>query len=275
MSPLGPVSGDRVEPSRALIGHFEILGPLGQGGLGDLYRAHQRRSGDLRAVRATVIPDAPVALDAIGDVVALHERFATLPLARVRSCGGADGQLWYAMDYLDGESLHAHVLGRGKVAPADAVALVVQVAETLSALHAENVVHQDLSPRNLFVEDGKVKILELGIAPAIARLVRERPGLITTPNLRAPEQLVAAHADRRTDLYALGTVLFFLLTGRRAISKSPQVLQLATDGGVAPPKLEAVPDTLRPPLQRVLAMRPDSRYQTAAEFAAALRKVRA
>jgi serine/threonine-protein kinase len=120
-----------------------------------------------------------------------------------------------------------------------------------------------------------VTILELGIAPAVARLVREKPGLITTPRLRAPEQLVAEHADLRTDLYALGTVLYFLLTGRRAISNGSQVLQLATNGGVLPPKLDAVPDRLRPVLQRALAMRPDDRFSSAAEFGAALRNVSA
>ncbi len=151
--------------------------------------------------------------------------------------------------------------------------LVVDATDVVTALHAENVVHQDLSARNIFLERGTVKILELGIAPAIARLVREKPGIITTPRLRASEQLVAEHADARTDIYALGAVLYFLITGRRALPKGPQVLQLAANGGVPPPKLDAVPRSLQPTLQCALAMRPDDRFRSATEFGVALRKV--
>lgn len=262
-----------MEPSRALTSQFELLSKLGAGGLGDLYRAQERSSGRVLALRATEIPDAPVVLDAVRDVIALHDRFARLPLAQIRSCGGADACLWYGMDYLDGESLHSRVLLRGKLSLPDAVPIVVAAADAVATLHAENVIHQDLSPRNLFLENGRVKILELGVAPAVARLIREKPGLITTPRLRAAEQLVSPIPDPRTDLYALGCVLFFLLTGRRAISKGPRVLQLATEGGVALPELDGVPDGVRPTLQRALAMRPDNRYSSAEEFATALRKV--
>lgn len=276
MSQLGAMQGGSVEPGRALSRQFHLDARLGSGGLGDVYRARSLASGEVLAVRATEIPDAPAALEAFGDVIALHDRFPRLPLVRVRSCGGAGGCLWYGMDYLEGQSLHSLVLYRGVAAVPDPVGLIADAAEAIAALHAENVVHQDLSPRNLFLENGggRVKILELGVAPAVARLVREKPGLITTPRLRAPEQLVTERADPRTDLYALGTVLYFLVTGKRAISKGPQALQLATEGRVLPPKLEAVPDKLRPVLQRALAMRPDDRFSSAIELAAALRSVR-
>lgn len=273
MSQFGTMPGGRVEPSRALTSRFELLAQLGPGGLGDLHRARERTSGQVLAVRLTEVPDVPIVLDVFGDIIALHKRLGRVPLARIRSCGGAGGCLWYAMDCLDGLSLHSLVVDRGKQPLEAAVQLILQAADTVATLHSENVIHQDLSPRNLFLADGKMHILELGVAPAIARLIRERPGLITTPRLRASEQFVSPNPDRRTDLYALGVVLFFLLTGRRAIGKGPQLLQLATDGGVPPPKLEAVPERLRPTLQRALAMRPDDRYSSAAEFAAALRQV--
>lgn len=263
-----------MEPSPALTSRFELLQQLGPGGLGDLHRARERTSGQIVALRLTEIPDAPIVLDTFGDIIALHQqRLGRLPLGRVRSCGGADRCLWYAMDFLDGQSLHSLVIKQGKPSLHDAVEFVIQAADAVAALHTENVIHQDLGPRNLFLAGGKIYILELGVAPAVARLIREQPGLITTPRLRASEQLVAPNPDRRTDLYALGVVLFFLVTGRRAIGKGPQLLQLATDGGVPPPKLEEVPERVRPALQRALAMRPDDRYSSAAEFVAALRKV--
>jgi serine/threonine-protein kinase len=141
-------------------------------------------------------------------------------------------------------------------------------------LHQANVIHQDLSPRNLFLVGGTVKVLELGIAPALARVVREKPGLITTPRVRAAEQLVSAEAKPATDVYALGTILYYMVTGRKAIPEGGGVLQLATDGQVPPPKLDAVPRSLRPILERALALRPEARFSSAAELGAAMRAVR-
>lgn len=275
MAQLGTMQGGRVEPGRALTSRFELLEKLGPGGLGDLFRATDRASGQTVAVRQTDLPDAQAVVDSFGDIVALHHRLADLPLVRARSCGAADGSLWYAMDFVEGPSLHSLVLKRGKPSLHEALKLVINAAETVSMLHDGGIIHQDLSTRNLFVSDGRILFAELGVAPAVARLVRERPGLITSPRLRASEQLVAPSPDRRTDLYALGVVLFFLATGRRAINQGPHLLQLAANGGVPPPKLDQVPDALRAALQRALAMRPDDRYPTARELASALRKVRA
>lgn len=276
MAQLGTMQGGRVEPGRALTSRFDVVERLSPGGLGALYRATDRASGQTLAVRQTDLPDAEVVLDAFGDLIALHERLGNLSLVRMRSCGGADGCLWYAMDFVEAPSLHARVLEKGKPSLSEAVQLIIDAADTLAALHAANVIHQDLSTRNLFAVDGKVLFAELGVAPAVGRLIRERPGLITSPRLRASEQLVAPTPDRRTDLYALGVVLYFLVTGRRAMmGEGPHLLQLAADGRVPPPKLGEIPEPVRPALQRALAMRPDDRYATAQEFATALRKVRA
>ncbi len=102
MSHLGSMPGGRVEPGRALTSQFQVLAHVGRGGLGDLYRAQARASGQVLAVRATDIPDADVVLEAIRDVIALHDEFAHLPIARIRLCGGADGSMWYGMDYCEG-----------------------------------------------------------------------------------------------------------------------------------------------------------------------------
>jgi serine/threonine protein kinase len=269
------MQGGSVEPGRALSHEFEMLDQLGPGGLGMLNRARDRASGELLALRLTEIPDVPPVRDAFGELVALHKRLSGVPLARIRSCGGTGQLLWYAMDLLQGQSLHALVLyGRNEVVTAEAVRLVIEAADAVAHLHDEGVVHQDLNPRNLFVVDGHVQLLEVGVAPAVARLVRERPGLITTPRLRASEQLVSPTSDRRTDIYALGMVLYFLLTRRTGIGKGPQLLRLATDGGVPPPKLDNVPNSVRPVLQRALAMRPTDRFASAGELATALRSVR-
>jgi aminoglycoside phosphotransferase (APT) family kinase protein len=85
----------------------------------------------LQAVRLTDIPDAPVVLDAIAEVIALHERFEDAPLARIRACGGDEQRLWYAMDLLEGESVLAWVRSKGALAPGNATRLLIQMSADL------------------------------------------------------------------------------------------------------------------------------------------------
>jgi serine/threonine protein kinase len=213
-------------------------------------------------------------LDAIAEVIALHERLGEAPLARIRISGGDEGRMWYAMDLLDGESLLTRVRSKGALAPGDAARFGAEVCDAVALLHDQGAVHQDLSPRNLFLEGETVKVLELGIAPALARVIREKPGVITPPRVRAAEQFVSAEASSATDVYALGTILYYLVTGRKAIPEGGGVLQLASDGKVPPPKLDATPPVLRPVLERALALRPEARYPSAHALGAALRAVR-
>jgi serine/threonine-protein kinase len=267
------MEGGRVEPSPALGRQFQIESRLGTGGLGDLYRARALATGQQVALRLTDIPDAPVVLEAIAGVIALHERLAGVPIARIRASGGDEGRMWYAMDLLGGESLLARVRSKGPLAPGEAARLGAEICEVVALLHDRGVVHQDLSPRNLFLEGETVKVLELGIAPVLARLIREKPGVITTPRARAAEQLVSAEATPATDVYALGTILYYFVTGRKAIPEGGGILQLATDGKVPPPSLDAIPPVLRPTLERALALRQEARFPSARELGAALRAV--
>jgi serine/threonine-protein kinase len=268
------MEGGRVEPGPALNGLYQLQGLLGRGGLGDLYRARAVKSAAVHALRLTDIPDAAAVLDALGEVIALNERLSHASLARIRTSGGDAGRIWYAMDLIiDGESLLARVRSNGTLGAREAALLVLQACEAVATLHDAGVVHQDLSPRNLFTGGHGVTVLELGIAPALARLIREKPGLITTPRVRAAEQLVCAEPDPRTDLYALGTILYYLVTGRKAIPEGGAVLQLATDGKVPPPRIDGVPLALRPILERALALRPVDRFSSVRELARSLSEV--
>lgn len=268
------LAGGGVKIGRALQSRFEVDAHLGRGGLGDLYRVRALGTDDALALRVTEIPDAPAVLDAFGTVVDLTHRLAHLPIVRMRACGGDDGRAWYVTDFSPGESLLAFVRRRGPLPVADAVRLIGSAADAVASLHDADVVHQDLSPRNLFVDGERIKLLELGVGLALARLVRDKPGLITTPRIRAPEQLVSLHPYPRTDIYALGAVLYYLVTGRRALPDGAGKLQIATAGGVSHPALGRVPEAVRPILERALAMRPDRRFGTAREFGAALQAAR-
>lgn len=255
---------------RSLQGRFEVDALLGKGGLGDLYRVRALGTDEPVALRLMDIPDAPPVLDAFGEVEALQRQLADVPLSRMRACGGDEGRAWYTMDYLDGESVLSLIRRRGPLPMGDAIRLVAQAIRSVAGLHARGVVYQDLNARNLFVVGTDIYLLELGVVPALARLLKERPGLFTTPRARAAEQLVAIEPNPRTDVYALATVLYFVVTGRKAIPDAGNVLQLASTGGLKPPALHAVPDALRPILARALALRPDDRFGSANEFGDAL-----
>lgn len=130
MSHLRSMERGRLEPSFALTRGLHLQDRLGSGGFGDLYRA-RTPGGHLQAVRLTDIPDAPVVLDAIAEVIALHERFEDAPLARIRACGGDEQRLWYAMDLLEGESVLAWVRSKGALAPGNATRLLIQMSADL------------------------------------------------------------------------------------------------------------------------------------------------
>jgi serine/threonine protein kinase len=254
----------------ALARRFELVATLGSGGLGELYSVRDG-SGKSLALRQTDFLALPSVLEALAGVVALHHRLASrlLPLARVLACGENNDLAWYSTDLQTGQSLADHVRRQGPVPQAQAIGLIAKAAHTISALHDENVLHQDLNPRNIFVDGDSVSIVELGIGPALAKVLRERPGVLATPSARAPEQFVA-DADPRTDLYALGALLFYAVTGRKALPDGSSNLRLATAGRVQSPSMQQAPAALRDVLSRVLSMRPDERYPSARAFHAAL-----
>jgi eukaryotic-like serine/threonine-protein kinase len=258
---------------RSLQSRFEVDALLGKGGLGDLYRVRPIGTDEPLALRLTDIPDAQPVLDAFGEVASLHERLSDVPLSRMRACGGDEGRAWYVSDHLDGESVLSLIRRRGPLPLGDAIDLVAHAIRSVAGLHARGVVYQDLNARNLFVAGADVYLLEIGVVPALARLLKERPGLFATPRARAAEQLVAVDPDPRTDVYALATVLYFVVTGRKAIPDAGNMLQLASTRGLKPPALHAVPEGLRPILARALALRPDDRFASADEFRDALAAV--
>ena len=258
---------------RSLQSRFEVDALLGKGGLGDLYRVRALGTDESQALRVTDIPDAAPVLEAFAELASLHQRLSDVPLARMRACGGDDGRAWYATDYLDGESVLSLIRRGGPLPLAEAIGLITHAVRSVARLHAGGVVHQDLNVRNLFVVGNDMHLLELGVVPALARLLKERPGLFATPRARAAEQLVVVNPDLRTDVYAIATVLYFVVTGRKAIPDAGNVLQLASTGGLKPPALHAVPEALRPILARALALRPDDRFASANEFGDALAAV--
>jgi serine/threonine protein kinase/tetratricopeptide (TPR) repeat protein len=212
------------------LGRYEILAPLGAGGMGEIYRA---RDGKLdRDVAVKVLPER-VAADSASLARFEREAKAVAALSHPNIVAihdvGREGSTSYAvMELLEGATLREHLAG-GTITPRKAVEYSLQIVHGLAAAHDKGIVHRDLKPENLFVaRTGQVKILDFGLArseetrgkngaSAVTVEARTEPGTILgTVGYMSPEQVRGQSVDVRSDLFAFGIILFEMMTGRRA-----------------------------------------------------------
>ena len=272
-------------PSGKRIGAYEIVAPLGAGGMGEVYRARDTRLG--RDVALKVLP-ASVAGDA--DRLRRFEQEARATGAlnhpnvlAVYDVGEHEGTPFLVTELLEGATLRER-LQAGPLPPRKALEVAGQIARGLAAAHEKGIVHRDLKPENLFVtKDGRVKILDFGLAKAVggevsateSTLAETEPGAVLgTAGYMAPEQVRGKPADARADIFAFGAVLYEMLAGKRAfpgdtaIDRAHAILNkepapLAEAGVSVPPAVERV-------LQRCLEKAPDERFHSAADLGFAL-----
>src|SRR6187431_479863 len=214
------------------LGRYEIVSPLGAGGMGEVYRARDSRLD--RDVAIKILPES-VARDP--ERLARFEREAKAVAAlshpnilALHDAGTEDGTTFAVMELLDGETLRDR-LASGPLPVRRAIDTAVQVARGLAAAHAKGLVHRDLKPENVFlVADGQVKILDFGLAKAAdpgdssatathAPAMTDPGTVIGTVGYMAPEQVRGHAVDARTDLFALGSVFYEMLTGQRAFRR--------------------------------------------------------
>jgi serine/threonine-protein kinase len=263
------------------LSHYRIVDKLGQGGMGVVYRAEDVRLG--RAVALKVL--AP---HLAGDTVARRrfaaEARAASALDHPNICAlydvgeTPDGGLFLALAYCEGETLRT-ALERGPIEPGRAVAIAAQVADGLAEAHGKGIVHRDVKPANLMLRpDGLVKILDFGVA----RLEHDAGITGTTdsvgsPAYMAPEQIRFGRVGPQADLWALGAVLYEMLTGQRAFDGAGVHDILARVLQDPPPALDTTRPGFHPELGRIvaraLAKDTADRFASAREFAAALRAV--
>lgn len=216
--------------------------------------------------------------------VKLSRRITHRNVARVYDLGMAEGRPFITMELLP-EGTLADRLSHGEPRPlAEVLAVGVQVAEGLAAAHVEGVVHLDLKPENLLLDGERVAIADFGIAKALlASARRERWGLrattglaMGTPHYMAPEQVASRGFDERSDIYALGVVLFELLTGELPFDGASVYLIAAARISGPPPdprECTAIPDEVAEIVLRCMALEPDDRFSRAEDVAVALRAI--
>ncbi len=269
---------DRVRA--ALAGRYGIEGEVGRGGMATVYLAHDLKH-DRRVALKVLRPELAAGLGAERFVreIGIAAKLSHPHILPLFDSGEADGLLYYVMPYVEGESLRDRLAREGKLAPDEAVRLTDQIASALSYAHEHGVVHRDIKPDNILLAGDQAVVADFGIARAVAAASAE--GLtgtgtaVGTPSYMAPEQAFGdGVVDARTDVYALGCVVYEMLTGEAPFKgKTPVALLSArlSDGGVSLRDRDpALPLFLDRAVSRALATDPDQRFQVATDFAEAL-----
>ena len=210
------VNHGRFEPGTILADRYRIVARLGQGGMGEVYRADDLRLGQpvaLKFLPATLERD-PVRLAQFHNEVRLARQIAHKNICRMYDVGEADGLPFLTMEYVDGEDLSTLLRRIGRLPQDKALDIARQLGAGVAAAHERGVLHRDLKPANVMIDgQGHVRITDFGLAAIAGEVEHVQVG---TPAYMAPEQLAGKGVSVQSDLYALGLVLYEVFTGRRA-----------------------------------------------------------
>jgi Tol biopolymer transport system component len=272
------------------LGPYEILGPLGAGGMGEVYRARDTRLG--REVAIKVLPEAVAGNP---DRISRFERevraLAALSHPNILAIHdfGHDGEVAYAVtELLEGETLGGRLL-RDRPSWRKSSEIAAGIAEALAAAHARHIVHRDLKPENVFLtSDGQLKVLDFGLAKFVEPVLPDASTLtsphstsegrlVGTVSYMSPEQARGLHLDERTDIFSLGCVLYEMLSGRRPFDRSTAADTISAILHEEPPTLDdgrsALPPALAQIVSRCLEKSPEDRFHSAHDLALALRSL--
>jgi Tol biopolymer transport system component/tRNA A-37 threonylcarbamoyl transferase component Bud32 len=266
------------------LGPYELVAPLGAGGMGEVYKARDTRLG--RTVAIKVLPQA------LAHDRAFRERFdrearAVSQLDHPHICplydvGDENGLAFLVMQFLEGESLAARTI-RGALPLSDALAFAVQIADALDRSHHAGIVHRDIKPGNIFLTRAGAILLDFGLAarpptaaanavtlPPMADRLTAHGTIVGTVQYMAPEQLEGEEADPRSDIFGFGAVLYEMVTGRKAFDGRSQASLIAGVMHANPAPIRSlrpdVPLVLEHIVDRCLAKNPDDRWQTAGDL---------
>ena len=267
-----------LETGQTLAGRYKVIDDLGQGGMGRVYKVYDTKVREkiaLKLIRNEVAGDAE-ALERFGNELKLARQIVSRSVCRVFDLGEADGTHFLTMEYVHGEDLRALARKFGRFSPGQAVSIARQVCEGLAEAHRVGVVHRDLKPSNIMVDDqGTARILDFGIASSLQTKGLTAAGVVIgTAEYMSPEQIAGKEVDARADLYALGVILYEMLTGRVPFEGDSALTVGVKHRTEAPPDpreiVPSLPEELARLVLRCLEKDRTKRVQTAAELLAEL-----
>jgi serine/threonine-protein kinase len=249
----------RLSAGSIIAGRYRLVALLGKGGMGEVYRAEDLTLDQpvaLKFLPAAVVGD-PVRLTQFHNELRVARQVSHKNVVRLYDLGEADGRPFLTMEYVDGEDLGSLLRRIGRFPADKAVDIARQLCAGVAAAHERGVIHRDLKPANVMLDgDGNVRITDFGIATALrqsAGQTGDRGGEVAgTPQYMAPELLTGASASVKTDIYALGLILFEIFTGRRAYDAKTlaQLKELHETGVLATPS--SIVRDIDPAVERVI-----------------------
>jgi serine/threonine-protein kinase len=281
-----PASGDRVIGQ--VINNYEIKSVVAEGGMGKVYLAEHPfmgRRAAIKILRGMYLEDKTMVARFVNEARAANAIHHPNIVEIIDVGYLPDGPPYLMMEFLEGETLGMRLNRLGRLSPAESVRIIDQAASALEAAHAAAIVHRDLKPDNLFVVpdasspgDERLKVVDFGIAkletPGMGESVRTTGVVLGTPNYMSPEQCRGAGVDQRTDIYALGAILYQMLCGKPPFVSEAQIdvmMMHVVRIPTAPRELfPEIPDYLDQIVMRALAKNPDDRFASMSELRAAL-----
>jgi hypothetical protein len=262
----------RFAPGSIFDERYRIIGRLGKGGMGEVYRADDLKLGQPVALKflPPEVDTDPARLTQLHTEVRMARQVSHPNVCRVYDVGEHEGHTFLSMEYVDGEDLASLIRRIGRFPQDRAIELSRQICAGLAAAHDRGVVHRDLKPANIMLDgSGKIRITDFGLAGATGEMLRAG-----TPAYMAPEQLAGGEITPRSDIYALGLVLYELFTGRRALegkTLAELIAKREQDGITAPSQLVRDLDpSIDRAIMRCIESDPAQRPASALAVAAAL-----
>ena len=274
------------------LGPYEILAPLGAGGMGEVWRARDPRLG--RDVAVKVLPASfsadPERLRRFQQEARAAGALNHPNITAVYDIGTHEGTTYVVSELLEGETLDTR-LGEGPLSPRKAIEYALQIARGLAAAHEKGIVHRDLKPENLFItRDGRIKILDFGLARFSAPDSSESPSglpatsagtepgiVLGTLGYMSPEQVRGRPADPRSDIFSFGAVLYEMLSGKRAFPGTSAADTISAILREDPPEVSRsdrqIPDALERIIRHCLEKQPEERFRSAHDLGFALEAV--
>jgi len=269
-----------VDSSSQTLGKYELLEKIGEGGFGVVYKARDPALDRLVALKvlAPQFTSDSQAVERFRQEARLAARLKHPHIVTIYEVGEAAGRYFIAMEWIEGQSLDQRITAQGALPLGEVVRLVEQVAEALDYAHRQGLIHRDIKPANILLDSqGQATLTDFGIVKAMNEAGLTTTGMaLGTPEYMAPEQVLGGELDARTDLYALGVVLFHALTGQAPFrGTTPFVIQKA-HLEEPPPDPRALNPALSPAIAMVilkaLSKQPEQRFQSGAELKQALQQ---
>ena len=266
------VDEGRFLPGTVLAGRYRIAGLLGRGGMGEVYRATDLALG--QAVALKFLPEATArddrALARFYNEVRMARQVTHPNVCRVYDIGQVEGAHFISMEYVDGEDLASLLRRIGRLPVDKALETARKLCAGLAAAHEKDVLHRDLKPANVMIDGrGRVVIMDFGLAGLAEQFEGDiRSG---TPAYMSPEQLAGTEVTARSDIYALGLVLYELFTGKRAFEAASLMELMQLQERAAPASMTSIAKDLDPATERVIlrCLQPDPRQRPASALAVA------